>query len=53
MIFTEHVKAGTDYYFSVQDVTEEGNSGAFGFSAGYRVTDKPVARKLYGASRMI
>lgn len=43
------MQAGKDYYFSVED--KEG--AAFGFSAGYRVTDKPMARKLYGASRMI
>lgn len=49
MVFTEHVAADTHYYFSVQDEAGE----AFGFSQGYKLSAKPVARRLYGASLVI
>lgn len=53
MVFTQHVAAGTDYYFSVQ--TTEGGDGeaAYGVSQGYTITAEPVARRLYGPSRVI
>ncbi len=49
MVFTEHVKADTTYYFAVKTADGAGH----GYSQGYKLTTTPVPRRLYGASLVI